>query len=505
MVPESFRRRYRRFWGADPARDVDEELAFHIEMRVDELRRAGTTEARAREATMQRFGNITQVRDECEELSHERVRIKRRADQLDALRQDLRFAMRTFAANRAFTFIAALTMAIGIGANTAVFSVAYGVLLRPLPYRDADALVRLWTKNVSRGLEFFSISPADFADWRSTSSAFAAMAAFERQHDATLVRRGASGSPESVEATGVMPEVFPLLGTSALRGRPLVADDARPGAPPVAVVSHDLWNARFGADSSLLGSEVTLDGKPVTIVGVMPPRFSIPGTPAQLWTPLSLADASTDHSNRYLRVLARLAPNTTLESAQAQIDVVAARLSREYPATNGQWSVNMMSVPEMIVGRQFRRAVLVLLGVVAFVLLIACANAANLQLARAAARQREIALRAALGATRGRITRQLLTESILLGTIAGAAGLMLAYGGVALLRKVGDTTVPRLEDVRIDAPVLAFTALVALGSGVLFGLLPAFRASRPDPAEALKAGSRGTGTGAIGREYARHS
>jgi predicted permease len=498
MPDDSLWRRYRRFWGADPARDVDEELSFHIEMRVQELRRGGMTEAKAREATMQRFGSFAEVRDECEVLSNDRARMKHRADQLDALRQDLRFALRTFAANRAVTFIAALTIAIGIGANTAVFSVAYGVLLRPLPFRDANALVRLWTRNASRGLDFFSVSPADFADWRAAKG-FTAMAAFERQHDATLVRQGASDSPESVQGAAVMPEIFSLLGTPARRGRTLLPDDARPGAAPVVVVSNDLWSARFGSDSRLVGSDLTLDGTRVTVVGVMPPRFSIPGTPAQIWTPLSLAGASDDHSNRYLRVLARLAPGTTRAEADRQVNAVATRLSRDFPKTNGPWSVNTMPVPEMIVGQPFRRAVLVLIGVVVFVLLIACANAANLQLARAAARQREIALRAALGATRGRITRQLLTESVLLAAIAAVAGLLLAFGGVALLRKFGDTTVPRLEDVRIDGPVLAFTALIALGSGILFGLLPAFRASRPDVAEALKAGGRGTGSGAMGQ------
>src|SRR5215204_2204978 len=499
MPSESLWRRYRRFWGADPARDVDEELAFHIQMRVDELKRGGMSEAAAREATMKRFGDLTNVREECETLSHERARMKHRADQRDALGQDLRFALRTFAANRGFTLVAALTMAIGIGANTAVFSVAYGVLLRPLPYRDADALVRLWTMNASRNLEFFSVSPADFKDWQRSVTAFSEMAAFERQKGATLVRQGAGNTPETVETAAIMPEIFPLLGALAFRGRTLLPDDAGPNAPPVAVVSYDLWSARFGADASLVGRQLTLDGGPVTVVGIMPPRFWVPGTPAQIWTPLSLAGASDDHSNRYLRVLARLAPGRTLDDARRQADVVSARLARDFPATNAPWTVNMMPVPEMVVGRQFRRAVLVLVGVVAFVLLIACANTANLQLARAATRQREIALRAALGATRGRITRQLLTESLALASIAAAAGLVLAVGGIELLRKVGDTTVPRLDEVRIDAPVLAFTALIALGSGVLFGLLPAVRASRSDAGEALKEGGRGMGAGLVGQ------
>src|SRR4030095_2211558 len=236
--------------------------------------------------TMQRCWNIAEVRNECEELSQERVRLRRKADRLDALRQDIRFALRTFAANPTFTLIAALTMALGIGANTAVFSVAYGVLFQPLPSRDADALVRLWSRNASRGLDFFSVSPADFESWRAARG-FAAMAAFARQHDATLVRQGAS-SPESVEAATVMAEMFALLGTSAYRGRTLLPDDARADAPKVAVVSYGLWSARFGSSSALVGSQLTLDDVNVTVVGVMPPRFVIPGTTAQVWAPLSL-------------------------------------------------------------------------------------------------------------------------------------------------------------------------------------------------------------------------
>ncbi|MFN2566452.1 MAG: ADOP family duplicated permease [Gemmatimonadaceae bacterium] len=489
-------RRYRRFFGADPRRDVDEELAFHVAMRVEEFKRGGMTAEEAEEAAMKRFGDLSHVRDECHELGRRRAARRRRAVRIDALRQDTRFALRTIAANRSFSFMVVLTLALGIGACTAVFSVAYGVLLRPLPYRDTDALVRLWSKNAERGLEFFSVSPADYATWRAQNRVFAAMGAFERQHDATLTRRS---EPQLVEVARVTPDVFPLLGVAALRGRTLVADDAREGAPATAVLSHALWTARFGSDSSLIGGDVIIDGRRHTVVGVMPPRFSIPGTSAEIWTPLSLTGAPSDHGNRYLRVLARLAPGVTLERARIQMDAVAAGLGRRYPETNRLWSVNIMSVPEMIVGTQFRRAVLALLGVVGFVLLIACANSANLQLARGAARRREIAVRVALGATRARIATQLLTESVLFGLVAGVAGVALAHAGIGLLRAVGTETVPRLADVRLDAPVLAFTAAVALGSGILFGLLPALRSSQPDVGEVLKSGGRAAGAGAPGK------
>lgn len=496
MKHEPVWRRYLSFTRPDVASDVDDELAFHIAMRVEEFMRAGMTAEQAEEAAMKRFGSLSQVRDECDDLGRRRATRKRRAIRIDALRQDVRFALRTIAANRGFAFMVILTLALGIGATTAVFSVAYGVLLRPLPYRDADALVRLWSRRADRGLDFFSVSPADYNVWRARNQVFSAMAAFERQRDATLTIRS---EPQSVEITAATPDVFPLLGAGALRGRTLLSDDARDGAPAVALLSHGLWTARFGSDSSLIGADLTIDGRQHTVVGVMPPRFSIPGTSAEIWTPLSLPVATSDHSNRYLRVLARLAPGATLERARPEMDAVAAALGQEHPETNGKWSVNMLSVPEMIVGTQFRRAVLVLLGVVGFVLLIACANTANLQLARGTARRREIAVRTALGATRGRITAQLLTESAVLGLIAAVVGVALARAGIGLLRAVGTETVPRLADVRLDTPVLAFTAIVALVSGALFGLLPALRATRADVGEVLKGGGRGESQGATGR------
>ncbi len=496
MSREPAGRRYGRFFGPDPKRDAEDEIQFHLALRIEEFERAGMTAQQAREAAVQRFGDVDHVRDECRELDSRRRARRARALRLDAFLQNVRFARRTLWTNRGFSFIVALTMAIGIGANTAVFSVAYGVLLRPLPYRDAGALVRLWSRNSQRGVEFFSVSPADYMDWRAQNRVFTAMGAFERQHDGT-VSRGA-GQPELITVTAVTPDIFSLLGTPAFRGRTILPDDARDGAPPVAVMSYDLWTSRFGSDSALIGGEMIVDSRRMTIVGVMPPRFAVPGTSAQIWTALSLAGAPQSHGNRYLRVLARVAPGVTVESAREQMDVIARRIGRSFPQTNGAWSVNIMSVPEMLIGSQFRRSVIVLLGVVAFVLFIACANAANLQLARSATRRREIAVRTALGASRGQITGLLLVESALLALVAGAIGTVLAYGGLVLLRAVGGTNVPRLEEVRIDGPVLAFTAIIALGSGVLFGLLPAIHASSADINGVLKEGGRAQARGVLG-------
>jgi predicted permease len=494
MEREPFLRRYRRFWGADPKRDVDEELAFHLAMRADEYRRAGMSNDEAEEATMRRFGDVKEVRAEVEDIAQKRHARRNRAWRMDALRQDLRFAVRTLVANPGYGIIVALTLGLGIGANAAVFSVAYGVLLRPLPYRDADDLVRVWSSNPKRNLDRFSVSPADFVDWAAQMRGFSAMAAFERQRDATLATRD---EPQSVSITTVTPGIFPLLGAAPLLGRTLVADDVKPDAPAVAVMSHALWTTRFGGDRAVVGRDVTVDGQRYAVVGVMPPRFLIPGTNADIWTPLVVAGLPGLHSNRYLRVLGRLAPGVDAARAHAELDVLAARTAKAFPADAADWSTDILPVPEWIIGTTFRRAVITLLGVVAFVLLIACANAANLQLARAASRNRELAVRAALGASRGRITLQLLTESLLIALIAGVLGLALAYGGVVLLRMVGTTTVPRLEDVRLDAPVLLFTTAVALGSGVLFGLLPAIRAARTDVGEVLKEGGRGAGRTSI--------
>jgi putative ABC transport system permease protein len=467
--------------------DFSDEIRFHLEMEAEKNRLLGMSPDEARRTAMLAFGGVERMREE-----HRDARGTRRLEDLVA---DVRFALRTLRSNRGFATAVALTMMLGIGATVAVFSVAYGVLLRPLPYVEADKLVRLWSRNDSRQIEFFSVSPADFAAWRERNRVFAAMGVFERQRDAILTR---GNEPQIVAAAAVTPEIFGVLGTPAFLGRKVLPSDAQAGVPRVAVLSHELWLSRFGGDSAIVGTNIVLDGQPVAVVGVMPDRFYIPGTPAQIWTPLSLASASPDHGNRYLRVLARLGPGATIESARLQMDRIAEELARDFSETNRPWRVTIMSIPEQVVGRQWRRSVIILSGVVVFVLLIACANAANLQLARAAARRREIALRAALGAGRGRIVGQLLAESVVLAVIGGAAGLALAYYGVSVLRSIGAETIPRLDEVSIDSTVLAFTALVTLASGILFGLVPSLGASRAELGAVLKEGGRG-GQGLIGQ------
>ena len=487
-------RRYRRFWGADPVRDADDELAFHVAMRVDEYRAAGMSDTDAEAAALARFGDVEGVRAIVHDIARQRVTRRRRAWHLDALRGDLRFAMRRLMSNPGYGAVLALTLALGIGANTAVFSVAYGVLVRPLPFREADRVVRLWSRNAKRDLEFFSVSPADFADWHNEAKSFSAMAAFERQRDATIE---ITSSPQTVSMAPVTTNVFAVLGAVPERGRAFTADDGARDAPAVAMISHELWATRFGADTTILQRSLMLDGRRFSVVGIMPPRFFIPGTTAALWTPLAIAAATPDRGNRYLRVLARLAPGVSPDRAHEELDAIAARVAMAFPNDAADWSTSMMSVRELIVGTQFRRALLTLVGVVAFVLLIACANGANLQLADSAARDRELAVRAALGASRGRIARQLFAENLVVSLVAGVLGIALAYGGVVVLRTLGAAMVPRVEDVKLDAPVLAFATFVALGSGMMVGMIPALRASSARLGDVLKHGGRGGGDSAI--------
>jgi putative ABC transport system permease protein len=469
------------------AAELDEEINTHFRLAVEERIARGEPRQAAITAARREFGNVAHVKEVTRDMWGGATR--------ERLAQDVRYAIRALRRSPSFTIVTLLTLALGIGANAAVFSVAYGVLVRPLPYTDASSLVRLWSRNTQRALEFFSVSPADYRVWRATNTVFSATAAYDRQRDVTLTRDG--DSPATVSSAEVMPDVFSLLGARAALGRTLTADDARSNASPAVVIAHELWITDFGSDTAIVGREITLDGRRYTAVGIMPPGFSIPGTPARMWTPLDLTRADDDHGNRYLRVLARLKPGVTIERARTELDLIAGRLTREFPSDNLGWTVNMMSVPEMVVGQPFRRAIVVLLYVVGFVLLIACANAANLQLARAASRQREIAVRSALGASRRRLTTQLLTESLLLATMAGILGAGIAYGGLELLRAYGTTMVPRLANVRMDLPVLAFIAAVALLSGVLFGLVPSLRLSRADVTTMLKTGGRGA-VGGIG-------
>ena len=412
----------------------------------------------------------------------------------DAIAQDLRQALRAFRRTPAFTTVAVLTLALGIGANAAIFSVVNGVLLRPLPYPDPDRLVMVWTYNPRQGFDKDVGTYPNFEDWRRQSRSFQELAAYT----GSSYTLAGFGDPAQIRGAVVTPGFFETLGVPARYGRIFAAQDGIAGSHRVVVLSHGLWVRRFGGDAGIIGRSVPLSGVSHEVVGIMPDGFAHPAD-AELWTPLApserYAELMQSRGTFWLTVMGRLRAGLSRAAAQAEMDGIAARLEREYPANAGL-GVRLVSLHEEIVG-DVRRPLLILLGAVGFVLLIACANVANLLLTRAAARQRELAIRAALGAGRARIARQLLTESLVLALAGGAAGLLLASWAVDLLHALAPSNLPRLSLVGLDARVLAYTAVAALFTGLIFGLAPVSQSS--SSAEALKDGARGGSEGRRGR------
>jgi putative ABC transport system permease protein len=410
-------------------------------------------------------------------------------------RQDLRFGLRGLRKSPTFTLAAAVTLALGIGANTAVFSVVNALLLRPLPYDDAGRLVWVWGDNRRLGVSQGYLSSGDIQDFGQQGSRLESVSAWTTV-PVNLVEETRSERLEGILAS---PNFFRTLGVRVSRGRDFEPGEGREGNNQVVIISDGLWRRKFGADPAVVGRRLTLDrydANSFTVVGVAPPEVQFP-LRTDVWMP-DFDDGEAERSAHDTRAVARLKPGATVAQAQDELNLIAESLERQYPDTNAGWRVTLSSARDVILGTP-QRAVWVLLGAVLCVLLIACANVANLQLARAAGRGREIALRAALGASRARIVRQLLTESLLLAFVGGAAGLLLAWWGVGLLRAFGPDTIPRLREAGIDGRVLAFNAAAALITGLVFGLIPALQMSRPDLIKALNAGGRGVSSGRGGR------
>ena len=480
-------------WYRRQARDADlaRELRDHLELEADEQRAAGLSREEAAYAAHRALGNTLKIEED--------VRTTWGFQWLETCVQDVRYGFRTLRKSPGFTAVAVLTLALGIGGNTAIFSVIHGVLLEPLPFKDPARLYTLWERNLKMGYEQNPPAAANFRDWRDHNTVFEQMAIFDTSRTFNLA---GSSTPERVDGAAVSPGLFEMLGVAPALGRTFSSDEDELGRDRVVILSYGLWQLLFNADRSIVSKTVSIEGQACTVIGVMPPGFEFPGNTgtilniftapaAQLWVPLALTPGDwSQRSSHYLQVLARLKRGVTLSQAQAEMNSIEQQLVKEHPRDYIGSDVKLVSLHTQVVG-SYRAALLVLFGAVLFVLLIACANVANLLLARAASRHREVAIRSAMGASRPRLVRQLLTESLMLGIAGGALGVLLADWGVSLLKLILPADFPNVTSIRIDGQVLMFTIIAAVASGLVFGLAPAFQASRTNLAESLKEGERG--------------
>jgi predicted permease len=479
---------WKRFFRRDAwDQERAQELETYLQIETDENIARGMSADEARYAARRKLGNPTRIR---EEIFHMNT-----LGALEILWQDTRYAVRGLRKSPGFTFFAVTVLALGIAANTAIFSIADAVLLRPLPYRDANRLVMVWEDASSYGFPQDTPAPGNFTDWKARNHVFDDMAAYKWDN----LNLTDDGNPEHLIGQAVSSNLFSVLGVSPVLGREFRPEDNTPGAAHVAIISHGLWARRFAADTSIVGRQIRLNADQYTVVGVMPDGFLYPTRDSEIWaawqfTPEDLAN----HGSHLLHVVARLKPGVPLQTANADMATIAKQLEREHPDTNAKIGAYVTRLRENLTG-DMRPAILVLTGAVGFVLLIACANLANLLLARAGSRNRELAMRLTLGATRLRLVCQTLTESLLLALIGGAAGLALSVWSTKFLAALIPAGIAPLSGTTINTRVLLFSASISIATGILFGIIPALRISSLNVVGSLKQGGSRGNVGAGGR------
>lgn len=415
--------------------------------------------------------------------------------QMKIILQDLRFAVRMFFRQPKTSAVVVLTLALGIGSCTAVFTILNSVVLRPLAYNQPERLVRVYSSNPKEDAQYFSVSPADYYDWKKQSVTIEDLAALTRPQDfnLTILRE-----PEHVSGTRVSPNIFSTLGVNLLLGRTFSEDENHEGG--VVILSYDLWRTHFGQDQQIAGRTVSIDGKPVVVVGVTPSSFKLPYADAAMFLPPAFSPNELKRSNHFLRVLGRLKQGVTMPQAMVELKTVARRLENQYPAANAGWTIIIRNLNEVMVPETFRRGLWIFLGAVILVLMIACVNVTNLMVARTLSRQREIAVRVAMGGSRYRLLRQLITESILPAALGGALGVLLAVWGIDWIRAQHPANIPRLDEIRVNGVVLAFSFCISLLTALVYGGISALHSLPQNVQESLKeASNRGTQSGSRGR------
>ncbi|HEV3196757.1 MAG TPA: ABC transporter permease [Bryobacteraceae bacterium] len=488
LVPRLFSLRRNLFDKLRVEQDLDEELRAYLEQLTDEKIRSGASHAAARRAALLEIGGVEQVKEEVREI--------RMGNMLESILHDLRYGFRTLSKNLGFTGVVILALALGIGANTTMFSVAYGILMRPLPYPNADHVALVYMHFSPQNFDRGTMCIADYLDWKAQNHAFEEPSIFStRRMD--LV---GTGEPEQVQGALVTAGFFNTMKVPPLLGRVFVPGEDRPGAPSTAVLSESLWRRRFSASPAAIGQAIAVNGSSATIIGVMPDAFRFPRATTELWTNLPVVPP-TRRGPFFYRGVARLKPGITIEQAQRETNAIGQRIMRENPYYRNL-TLPVERLRDAIVG-DVRSPLLVLIGAVGLVLLIAVVNVANLMLARATTREGEMALRLSLGAGRARLVRQLLTESLLLSIAGGAAGLLVSYGGIQLLRSWNPGNLPLIEYVQLDGRALGFMLLTAVVTGLLFGLAPALQGLRANLNSTLKEGGRGARAGAGAARHTR--